>query len=399
MTARMSSLPTTGDIIYLAPHRWDTIRQRAQQLTLALAAERRVLYVEPVAPSLAGNIKRFARGDEAGPWRGGLTQRGPNLWTFTPQPLLPMTLDFAQLNEVAHALVRPKLLETIAEVGLRRPALVVAWPPAVALAGALGETTVVYDCMDDFPAFPQPPRRQRFLAAAEELLAQRAALIAVTSGLLKNKWAPRHPNVFLVPNGVPDSFIDAAASACPPDDMATLPSPRLLYIGSLSTWLDDALIAQLACLHPDWSFVLIGPVEQESRALRQLPNVHLLGSRPHEALPGYLNGASACLIPFTISPLTKAVNPVKLYEYLAAGKPVVSTPLPEVERYHDLCYVQSPGLSFARAAELAVAEGHDPVRQARRIEVARANTWRDRAAALSGQLGAIQPVIFHNSDG
>lgn len=374
------------DVIYLAPHGWDTIRQRAQQLTSALATDRNVLYVEPVAPSLAGNLKRFARGDAPGPWRGGLTQHGPRLWSFRPPPLLPMTLDFAQMNALGHSLVRPKLREVVARLGLKNPALVVAWPPAVRLVGELDESLTVFDCMDDFPAFPQSPRRQRFLATVEDELCRRADLITVTSGILANKWQSQHDLVCLVPNGVPDPFIDAVASARVPADMAALPEPRLLYIGSISAWLNDALVAQVACMHPEWSFVFIGPIELESRTLRALPNVHLLGVRPHHILPGYLLGAAACLIPFNITPLTRAVNPVKFYEYLAAGKPVASTALPEVERYAELAYVQTAGVSFARATEMAVAEGFNAELATRRIAVARDNTWRHRAEDFASHL-------------
>lgn len=381
-------MASTLDIIYLAPHRWDSIRQRAQQLTTALASDRNVLYVEPVAPSLVGNLKRFAMGTMPGPWRGGLTQRGPRLWSFRPPPLLPMTLDFGQVNALGHSLVRPKLREVLAHLELRQPALVVAWPPAVRLVGELGESVAVFDCMDDFPAFPQSPRRQRFMGAVEDELCRTVRLITVTSGILANKWSPQHDFVRLVPNGVPGTFIDAAATAHAPSDMMALPAPRLLYIGSISSWLDDALVAQVACMHPDWSFVFIGPIELESRALRSLPNVHLLGPRPHGTLPGYLAGAAACLIPFNISPLTRAVNPVKFYEYLAAGKPVASTALPEVERYADIAYVQSPQLSFARAAELAVAEGVNSALAARRLAVARENTWQRRADDFDAHLNA-----------
>ena len=370
------------DLVYLAPHGWDTITQRAQQLTTALSETRRVLYVEPAAPSLPGNFRRLARGEPTGRWRGRLIQRGPSLWSYTPTPLLPFTLQFARLNELGHHLALPRLRRALARLGFVEPILVSGWPPAVAWAGDLGESLLVYDCMDDFPAFPQSELRRRFMVAREQELAERAALITVTSEQLGEKWAPRHPRVRPLPNGVPDSFLAACLDAAPPADIAAIPGPRLLYIGVISSWLDDALLAQLACIHPEWSLVLVGPVEAASRALRQLPNVHLLGARPHEALPGYLAAADACLIPFQISPLTTAVNPVKLYEYLAAGKPVVSTALPEVAHYGEVCYVASGVQTFVRAAEQALAEQPDDPRRAERRRIAAANTWSRRAATL-----------------
>lgn len=368
------------DLIYLAPHPWETHTQRAQQLTMALASGRRVLYVEPVAPSFAGNLRRLIRGERTGHWRAHLTRRGESLWSYKPPPRLPLTLDFARVNQLGHALVRPRLRRVLDQLGLTAPVVVAGWPPAAAWAEQLGESLLVYDCMDDFSAFPQPPRRRRLMRQWQELLGQRAALLTATSEPLAAGWVHRHPNVHLLPNGVSDAILTETCTARPPADMAGIPGPRLLYIGLISSWLDDALLAQLACIHPEWSLVLVGPVEVASRALRQLPNVHLLGERPHEALPGYLAAADACLIPFKISPLTTAVNPIKLYEYLAAGKPVVSTDLPEVARYADVCYVASSDRSFVRAAEEALCEPCDDARRAARRRIASENTWTRRAA-------------------
>lgn len=383
--------PTQRDLIYLAPHRWDTITQRAQQLTTALARRHRVLYVEPVAPSLAGNVRRLATGRGTGPWRGRLTRRDEHLWSYTPPPTLPLTMDLAGVNRLAHALVAPLVRRVLADLRFSDPLVVAGWPLAEAWAGQFGEVALIYDCMDDFPAFPQPRRRQRLLEASERALARRAALITVTSEQLGAKWRSQHQHVYALPNGVTDAFLTATAGAREPADLAAIPRPRLLYFGAISRWLDDATLAQVACIHPEWSLVLIGPVEADMRALRRLPNVHILGPRPHEELPGYLAATDACLIPFTISPLTTAVNPVKLYEYLAAGQPVVSTALPEVERYAPLCYVTSDRVSFVRAAERAVCEARDDVRRARRRQVAAENTWTRRAAAFDALLAEHLP--------
>lgn len=379
------------DLVYFAPHGWDTIRQRAQQLTLALATNHRVLYVDPVAPSLPGNVRRVLRGEPTRPWRGGLRQRAENVWTYTAPPLLPLALDLATVNSVSHNLIAPQIEQALDRLGFGQPTVVVGWPPAVAWASRFHETALVYDCMDDFPAFPQPARRSRLLEVYEQRLCERVAFITATSEQLAAKWQARHPHVHLLPNAVPDAFLSPARGSEPPADLAAIPGPRLLYIGMIGPWLDDALLAQAACIHLDWSFVLIGPVDTDIRTLQRLPNVHFLGARPHDSLPGYLTGADACLIPFKLSPLTTAVNPVKLYEYLAAGKPVVSTALPEVARYGALCYVAAEGVSFLRAAERAIAEGVNERLSEERRAIAAANTWSQRATAFDQLLATHIP--------
>jgi O-antigen biosynthesis protein len=121
-------------------------------------------------------------------------------------------------------------------------------------------------------------------------------------------------------------------------------------------------------------------------ALAGLPNVHRLGPRPHAALPAYLAAADACLIPFARSPFTDAVNPVKVYEYLATGGPIVATPLPELAPFAPVCYQGEGADGWLRALDAALAEAASDPRREERRRLARANTWDDRAAAFGALL-------------
>jgi glycosyltransferase involved in cell wall biosynthesis len=377
-----------GDLVYLAPHRWESLAQRPQHLAAALAARGwRVLHVEPVAYSVLGNLRRLVTRRPVA-WRGRLTERGANLWSYSPPPGLPLTMASARLNALGHRLVRPGLVRALARLAFRRPALVAGWPLAAPWVGHLGERIAVYDCMDDFPAFPQPARRRRAIEAAEAALAARCDLVVATSEGLRAKWAGRARAVRVVPNGVADTFLAALdGSPALPADMAAIPAPRLLYVGVIDRWLDQGSLIALARRHPDWSLVLVGPVGVPVGELAALPNVHLLGSRPHAALPGYLAASAAGLIPFVVSSLTVAVNPVKLYEYLAAGLPVAATPLPELAQFGDVCHLGASGEAFVRAAERAVAEAGDASRREARRAVARQHTWERRAAEFAALIG------------
>lgn len=377
-----------GDLIYLAPHRWESIAQRPQHLAAAFAARGwRVVVVEPVAYSVLGNLRRVARRQSVA-WRGRLIERGPNLWSYRPPPGLPLTMLSMGLNRAGHWLALAGLRRALVGLGFARPALVVGWPLAAPWVGHLGERIAVYDCMDDFPAFPQAERRRRTIVAAEARLAARCDCVVVTSEALREQWAGRARAVRLIPNGVADSFLAAfEGSPALPADLAAIPGPRLLYAGVLDRWLDLESLVLLARRHPEWSLVFVGPVEVPVGELAALPNVHLLGVRPHAALPGYLAASAVGLIPFVVSPLTVAVNPVKLYEYLAAGLPVAATPLPELAQFGDACLLGAGGGEFVRAVERAVAEAGDGARREERRAVARWHTWGSRAAEFAALLG------------
>ena len=382
------------DLVYLAPHPWDAISQRPQQLCLALAERgHRVLHVGPLAPSLLGKMRRLLRRQPVGAWRGQICQVQERLWTYTPPATLPLTMEVAAVNRLAHHLVLPQLRRELRNLGFHRPLLIVGWPLAAAWAGRLGESALVYDCMDDFPAMPMRRSRKRLLARSERHLAMRADALTVTSAALAEKWARQGRAATLVPNGVADSLLTALHTAQPAPEVRALPTPLLLYIGALSRWLDTTLLAALARSHPECSLVFVGPIATDVAALRCLPNVYLLGPRPHDDLPAFLVAATVGLIPFVQSPLTAAINPVKLYQYLAAGLPVVATLLPELQPFAPLCQVAADGPDFIRAVEMALREPPDAPQRALRRQAATEHTWSRRAAMFEAALLAGQRLM------
>jgi glycosyltransferase involved in cell wall biosynthesis len=174
-----------------------------------------------------------------------------------------------------------------------------------------------------------------------------------------------------------------------PDDLARLPSPVLGFYGTIADWVDTGLLAEVARLRPDWTLALIGTVLIGTSTLERLPNVHLLGRRPYGLLPAYCKGFDVALIPYLESDQLVYRNPIKLREYLAAGLPVVSTPVPEVERYSDWCArVESAGEMVA-AVESALA-GDSPERRAERSLSMADETWEARAAKVAETVDALE---------
>ncbi|MGZ7039146.1 MAG: glycosyltransferase, partial [Thermoanaerobaculia bacterium] len=180
--------------------------------------------------------------------------------------------------------------------------------------------------------------------------------------------------------------------------------PIIGYYGAIAEWFDADLIGDVARARPDYSFVLIGEaLNRRAVALGALPNVALLGEKPYDLMPSYLADFDVCLIPFRITPLTEATDPVKLYEYFSQGKPVVATPLEELRRHEPLVALASDATAFAAAIDRSLYE-NDPDLRIRRIEVAGANTWRDRGKVLEDVCSRTSPhvsivvVTYNNVD-
>jgi len=178
-------------------------------------------------------------------------------------------------------------------------------------------------------------------------------------------------------------FSRALDTATPvPSDLASLPRPVVGFFGLIAEWVDLSLVRSVALAQPDWSIVLIGRVATDLAPLEGLSNVHLLGPRPYGELPAYCRGFDVGIVPFRMSELTLRANPLKLREYLAAGLPVVSTPLPEVARYEGLVHLAAGETEFVACLEEALARRTEADAR-RRVEAMRAEGWERRVEEIS----------------
>ena len=310
---------------------------------------------------------------------GGLTVLRPLV--LSPGRLPPL----ARLNDrLTASLVRRHLDPT-------RPVLLwLSHPDDGPQIGRYGEALVCFDSMDYHAAFKRGPVRTKIAAAERDLLA-RADLVFTSSADLQTRAVAAGARAMLVPNAADvEHFARAAARPLPePADLARLRRPRLLYYGTLGPWLDAAWIAGLARARPAWTVLLIGPsAGAELGPLARLPNVALLGPRPYQSLPAYLRHADVCLLPRVASELTRAMDPVKVYEYLAAGKPVVATPLPELAKYGDLVDVAGTPVEAIAAVERHLGARGDERLRARQAFAA-GHTWQARGAVVGAALDAV----------
>jgi glycosyltransferase involved in cell wall biosynthesis len=264
-------------------------------------------------------------------------------------------------------------------------------PDAPELIEPLGAERVVYYCVDDFAAFTG--YNVALISELERQTIAASDVVIATSAPLYEQRRRQHANTHLVPHGVDfDHF--AAAAAIPadrlPGELRDIPKPVFGYFGLISDYVDLDLIAAAARRKPTWSFVLIGSARCDTSVLDGLSNVHLLGGKPYEDLPGYCRGFDVGLIPFRLSRLTRAVNPIKLREYLAAGLPVVSTPMPEVLRYTPAVHTAETTDEFIAAGARALAAARDGEPAARQALVRR-ESWSARVEQLSQIILSTQP--------
>jgi GT2 family glycosyltransferase/glycosyltransferase involved in cell wall biosynthesis len=259
------------------------------------------------------------------------------------------------------------------------------WQPLVRETRDRFGWKLIYDCMDNHAGFPET---EELMLQFEDALTREADLVITSARQLRDELARIAPDVVLLPNAVDFEHFGTPAYA---SELDHLPRPIIGYYGAIAAWFDVDLVRDAALARPDWSFVLIGSTfGTDVGKLTGLRNVHLLGEQPYESLPGYLYQFDVATIPFQLTPLIEATNPVKFYEYLAAGKPVVSAQLPELEAFSDFYYPANDAESFVAQIETALAED-DPTKQHARVELAKTHTWEHRYRALQTHISSWYP--------
>ncbi|HEX3172597.1 MAG TPA: glycosyltransferase [Solirubrobacterales bacterium] len=377
------------DIVCLGTADWETeLPINQHQLMRRLAPRNRVLFVESLGlrrPQLAGR-------DLGRIWRRLRKGLRPPRAVDGLHVLSPLVLPFhgsSVVRALNRRLLRHQLRTAVRRLGMRRPLLWAYAPQAEALLEVLEPETVVYHCVDDVAA--QKGVDAESFRAVERRFAGRADLVLTSAPALAERMRSLAADVLYAPN-VADTALFATALQPGPLDPALerLPAPRLVFQGAVvATKLDLDLLAETAAARPEWSIVMVGPrgagdPGADLSALDRAPNVHLLGPREERELPAVLRGADAGLIPYAINDLTRSVFPMKVYEYLAAGLPVLSTPLPALDGIEGVEIV-ADAVQLVAAAEAAIA-ADAPERRAARSRAAASHSWEARIEQIEQAL-------------
>jgi glycosyltransferase involved in cell wall biosynthesis len=259
-------------------------------------------------------------------------------------------------------------------------------PAAAVIAGAFDEAMVVYYCVDEYSAFTGVSPHS--LAELEEQLLRRADLVIVSAEKLYESKSKFNPQTVLIRHGVDfEHFRQALNPETPiPNDIADLPKPIIGFFGLIADWVDVDLIARVAERFPQASVVMLGHASTDTSNLKRLSNVYLLGRKPYSLLPAYCKAFAVALMPFRINELTLNANPLKVREYLAAGLPVVSTAIPEVETL-GLCRIGFDAESFLQEVEAAL---EDPGPRVERSQAVRDESWEARVKEISKYVRAVE---------
>jgi UDP-galactopyranose mutase len=317
--------------------RWDFVFQRPQHVMTRLARRRDIVFVEePRVAHGAPRLEVVPVGPGVRVARATVPMAGPGFGPAQDDVMV----------ELLHG--------WLGREGLRDFAAWLYTPMAVRIARALGPRALLYDCMDELSAFLGAP--PELLQREHELLAHADAVFTGGPSLYRAK-RDRHPFVRCFPSSVDQAHFARAGRAPEPREQASLPRPRLGYYGVIDERLDPALLEALSAAHPEWSIVMVGPVVKITPAtLPRRPNLHYLGQRDYADLPGFLTGWDACLMPFALGPATRYISPTKVLEYMAADRPIVSTPITDVaEPYGDIVHLGRRPEEFVAACERALS--------------------------------------------
>lgn len=378
------------DIVCLSTQDWTDLWTRKQRFMRAFARQgNRVLYVELQASLASAALIRRDPG-RIGRWLRGPRLVEPNLHVATLPLVIPGFQMSLAVNRTNNFALAPLLRRWLEHLDMATPVVWTYTPYSESLVDRLGARAVVYDCVDEFTA-SRGLVRAPVVAELERRLLDRVDVTVVThENLLRSKARPGRP-IYLVPNAAEVELFARASSADLPvaAEIAALPHPVVGFLGSIQYWIDMELLQYLATSRPDWSFALIGPVGRLANIalIDHLPNVHVLGPRPYEALPSYLAGFDVCLNPYRQDEVAAHCSPLKLYEYLATGKPVVSVDMPAARAFDGVIAI---GRDYAdvltRLDEALAVRGSDTERTAARIAAAAPHTWTNRFRALEHAL-------------
>jgi glycosyltransferase involved in cell wall biosynthesis len=384
-TARVTADTLRGRDMLCFGHDWSGDPLSKTHIMRILSRDNRILWIN----SIGYRTPTASKSDFRRAWTklkaaaSPVKEVEPNIYVLNP--LAIPAFGVPGMRFVNRELLRLQVMRAMKRLRFERPFNWVFNPSAAVVAGALGEETLVYYCVDEFTAFAHIAPQ---LAELEGELLRRADVVFVSSEKLRRSKSAINPRTILVRHGVDFEHFRTALDPKTeiPAEIAALPRPIIGYFGLLAEdWIDIPLMVDVAKHFSHGSMVLLGKVTTDISRLTELPNVHAPGRRPFSSLPGYCKGFDVAINPFPINEVTQNANPLKVREYLAAGLPVVSSRIPEVEIL-GRCHIGDGSAGFIRAIEEAL---RDPGPKKERSETMRTESWEGRVEEIRRHMAAL----------
>jgi len=377
------------NIICISSIDWDFIWQGHQEIMSVLAKNgNRVLFIENTgvrAPGLRdvsrirSRIRNWLKGVK------GIRKESDNLYVFSP---LVLPFPYSRIAKWINKHLILSILDRWVKIMDFSDPIVWAFLPtplSIDIANNIVKKLFIYYCIDNFSVSSITVKK---IKKSEEILLKDVDLVFVTSIGLYNYCSKYNDKVYKFPFAVNFKEFEKARliDTSVPEEFKNIKSPIIGYVGGVHRWIDQDLIKYLVEKYRQYSFVFIGPVQTDISKLQVLKNIYFLGKKEHSRLPFFIKYFDVGIIPYLISEYTNNVYPTKLNEYLALGKPVISTQLPEIiefnKEYKDIVYVSEGKEKFGEHINKAINEDNQILR-ARRIEVSRDNNWESRIEKMS----------------
>lgn len=370
------------DLVFVSLENWDEIWRRNQFLCAGLMARfpnLKILFVEPPR-----DVSNHLRQGSLAPLREIATRTltdFPGLTLTRPLKLFPNSLSLGRRMNAT--LARKQVLAMMQELRMQAPLLWINSHEAGHMAGRLGERAVIYDITDDWTQFGTA-RERKIAAPHDDMLCRRADLTIVCSTALLESRRARCRDILLLPNGAHVELyrdLDKLKNAAP-----QFPGPVFGYTGTLHPErVDIELLLALSREYSAGSVVLVGTnhfPEAVQKTLRAQPNIHLIGAVPYAEIPRHMAAFDVCIVPHLETTFTQSLNPLKLWEYLACGKPIASTRVAGFTEYAWVCHIGSETQGFLAACRAALAEATDQARAQQRQNIADQHSWDARLDTL-----------------
>lgn len=331
--------PNPYDLICFSHLRWDFVYQRPQHLLSRFAQEHRVFVIEePIFDETQVSFE--------------VSKRGENLYIVVPR--LPRNMGDWSIRDLQRSLLGDLMID----YGIENYVQWYYTPMMLAWSDHLRPLAMVYDCMDELSGFKNAPTE---LQKREAELFSRADLVFTGGQSLYEAKKEQHPAVYAFPSSIDkEHFSKALYINEEMPDQEVIPSPRIGFIGVIDERMDIELLRDIAWMNPEWNFVMIGPVVKIDEAdLPRRENIYYLGGKSYDELPGYIAGWDVAMMPFALNDSTRFISPTKTPEYLAAGRPVVSTPIRDVVRPYGeegLVHIAATAKEFTAAIQKALEE-------------------------------------------
>jgi UDP-galactopyranose mutase len=367
----MQEICEMTDLIVFSHLRWDFVFQRPQHLMSRFAKHRRVYFFEePIFGTLSASQIHI--------------KECKNTGVRVVQPHLVKDLEPLEQEAVLMELVDELLIDE----EIRNYNFWYYTPMAIPFSRHLNPNKIMYDCMDELSHFKGAPKN---LLAFEAELMQNADLVFTGGQSLYEYKKDLHYNIHPFPSSIDyKHFAQARMKVDEPADQKNIPHPRMGFFGVIDERMNIELLGEMATKRPEWQFVIIGPIAKiDPETLPKNPNIHYLGQKSYDELPSYLSGWDCAIMPFALNDSTKFISPTKTPEFLAAGRPVVSTSIRDVVQPYGaekLVYIADTSDDFLRSIELAMAEKKNDPTWLQRVDKFLSDKSWDRTWARMAQL-------------